>query len=217
MILGGPLDSAPLSRLLWPLAIARQMRHDAEQALDDHQLSPVVNLMLLAADQHLEAAFVPRTGPSACYELDRPRFGELLNPIAPAFPAVAQRCYDHGFRKRVFFVGRKSGEELPEIKTFHRGALLLLVNVKIEQRHRSHVKKGFAHGTAIRRRAVIVLRFGYVLGACNRVLADDTHTVRELLRCVWIHCSPLLKRPRPASPIEALPTAWQYPLWSRPR
>ena len=76
--------------LLRPLAIPRQMRHDAEQALDDHQLSPVVNLMLLAADQHLEAAFVPWTAPSACYELDRPRFGELLDPIAPAFPAVAQ-------------------------------------------------------------------------------------------------------------------------------
>ncbi len=79
----GPLGSAPLSRLLRPLAIPRQMRHDAEQALDDHQLSPVVNLMLFAADQHLEAAFVPWTGPSACYELDRPRFGELLDPIAP--------------------------------------------------------------------------------------------------------------------------------------
>src|SRR6266446_1481185 len=57
-----PLGSAPLSGLLRPLAIPRQMRHDAEQALHDHQLSPVVNLMLLAADQHLEAAFVPWTG-----------------------------------------------------------------------------------------------------------------------------------------------------------
>jgi hypothetical protein len=38
------------------------MRHDAEQALDDHQLSPVVNLMFLASDQHLEAAFVPWWG-----------------------------------------------------------------------------------------------------------------------------------------------------------
>ena len=64
------------------------MRHDAEQALDDHQLSPVVNLMLFAADQHLEAAFVPWTAPSACYELDRPRFGQLFDPIAPVFPAV---------------------------------------------------------------------------------------------------------------------------------
>ncbi len=77
-------------------------------------LSPVVNLMLFAADQHLEAAFVPWTGPSACYELDRPRFGELLDPIAPVFPAVAQHCHDLGFRKRAFFVGRKSGEEPPE-------------------------------------------------------------------------------------------------------
>src|SRR6267142_1591855 len=51
-----PLGSALLIGLLRPLAIPRQMRHDAEQALDDHQLSPVVNLMLLAADQHLEAA-----------------------------------------------------------------------------------------------------------------------------------------------------------------
>jgi hypothetical protein len=136
----GPLGSAPLSRLLRPLAIPRQMRHDAEQTVDDHQLGPVVNLMLLAADQHLEAAFVPWTGPSACYELDRPRFGELLDPIAPAFSPVAQHCQDLGFRKRAFLVGRKFGEEPPEIKTFHRGALLLLVNVKIEQRHRSHVK-----------------------------------------------------------------------------
>ena len=65
--------------LLRPLAIPSQMRHDAEQALDDHQLSPVVNLMLLAADQHLEAAFVPWTGPSACDELDCPRFGQLFD------------------------------------------------------------------------------------------------------------------------------------------
>src|SRR6516225_12503962 len=135
MILAGPLGSAPLSRLLRPLTIPRQMRYDAKQALDDHQLSPVVNLMLFAADQHLEAAFVPWTGPSACYELGRLRLRELLDPIAPAFPAVAQRCHDHGSRKRVFFVGRKPSEELPKIKTVHRGALLLLVNVKIEQRH----------------------------------------------------------------------------------
>jgi hypothetical protein len=33
------------------------MRHDAKQALDDHQLSPVVHLMLLGVDQHLEAVF----------------------------------------------------------------------------------------------------------------------------------------------------------------
>ena len=105
-----------MSGLLRPLAIPRQMRHDAKQALDDHQLSPVVNLMLFAADQHLEAAFVPWTGPTACYELDRPRFGELLDPIAPVFPAVAQHCHDLGFRKRAFFVGRKSGEEPPEVK-----------------------------------------------------------------------------------------------------
>ena len=72
-----------LHRLCRPLTIPRQMRHDAEQALDDHQLSPVVNLMLLAADQHLEATFAPGTGLSACYDLDRPRFGELLDPIAP--------------------------------------------------------------------------------------------------------------------------------------
>src|SRR6266481_6681613 len=160
------------------------MRHDAEQALDDHQLTPVVNLMLLAADQHLEAALIPWTGSSACYELDRLRFRQLLDPIAPAIPTVAQRCHDLSFGKRGFFVGRKSGEEPPEIKTLHRGALLRRVNVKIKQRHRSHVKKGFAHGTAIPRRAIIVLRFGDVLGDYYRVLADNTHTVRELLRCV---------------------------------
>src|SRR6516165_9608201 len=114
MILAGPLGSAPLSRLLRPLTIPRQMRYDAEQALDDHQLSPVVNLMLLAADQHLEAAFVPWAGPSACYELDRLRMGELLDPIAPAFPAVAQYCQDLGFRKRAFLVDRKPGEEPAE-------------------------------------------------------------------------------------------------------
>ena len=94
-----------LSGLLWALAIPRQMRHDAEQTLNDHQLTPVVNLMLLAADQHLEAAFVPWTGPSACYELDRARFGKLLDPIAPAFSPVAQRRHDLGFRKRGFLVG----------------------------------------------------------------------------------------------------------------
>ena len=99
-----------MSGLLRPLAIARQMRHDAEQALDDHQLTPVVNLMLLAADQHLKAALIPWTGPSACYELDRPRFGEFLDPFAPAIPTVAQRCHDLSFEKRAFFVGRKSGE-----------------------------------------------------------------------------------------------------------
>src|SRR5260221_6722995 len=95
----GSLGSATLIGLLRPLAIPSQMRHDAEQALDDHQLSPVVNLMLLAADQHLEAAFVPWTGPSACYELDRPRFGELLDPIAPAFSPVAQHWPDLASRK----------------------------------------------------------------------------------------------------------------------
>src|SRR5258705_13691480 len=160
------------------------MRHDAEQALDDHQLSPVVHLMLLGVDQHLEPAFAPWTSTTASYDLDRPRFGELLDPIAPAIPTVAQRCHDLSFGKRGFFVGRKSGEEPPEIKTLHRGALLRRVNVKIKQCHRSHVKKGFAHGTAIRRRAIIVLRFGDVLGDYYRVLADNTHTVRELLRCV---------------------------------
>src|SRR5439155_19816012 len=177
------LGSAPLSRLLGPLALPRRMRHDAKQALDDHQLSPVVHLMLLGVDQHLEAVFAP-PGLSARYDLDCPGFGERLDPIAPAFPLVAQHCHDLDFRKRAFFVGRKSGEEPPEIKTYHRSELLLLVNVKIEQRHRSHVKKGFAHGTAIRRRAIIVLRFGDVLGDYYRVLADNTHTVRELLRCV---------------------------------
>src|SRR5258708_10961170 len=92
-----------------------------------------------------------------------------------------------GFDFRGFFVGRKSGEEPPEVKTFHRGALLLLVNVKIEQRHRSHVKKGFAHRTAVLRRAVVVLRFRYVLGNRNGVLADDAHTVHEMFRRVWLH------------------------------
>src|SRR5258707_7034477 len=72
------------------MAIAREMRHDAEQAIYDHQLSSVVNLMLFAADQDLEAAFVPWTGPSACDELDCPRFGQLFDPIAPVFPAVAR-------------------------------------------------------------------------------------------------------------------------------
>ena len=50
-----PSGRALLSGFLRPLAIPRQMRHDAEQALDDHQLSPVVKFMLLAANQHLEA------------------------------------------------------------------------------------------------------------------------------------------------------------------
>src|SRR2546421_3399906 len=41
------------------------MRHDAKQALDDHQLSPVVHLMLLGVDQHLEAVFAPPASPRA--------------------------------------------------------------------------------------------------------------------------------------------------------
>src|SRR6266436_366218 len=49
------------------------------------------------------------------------------------------------------------------------------------------LKKGFAHRTAVRRWAVVVLRLRYVL--CNRdsVFADDAHTVRKLLRFVKAH------------------------------
>jgi len=82
-------SSAPLSRLLgrW------RFRSDAarcKQALDDHQLSPVVHLMLLGVDQHLEAVFAPGSA-FARYDLGLPGFGSV-STNRTAFPLVAQHA-----------------------------------------------------------------------------------------------------------------------------
>src|SRR5262249_26096852 len=101
--------------------------------------------MLLGSDQHLEAAFT--SGRSPRDDLGGPFRGEFLYPVAPTFALIAQHRQDLVLGKPALFVGREFGEEPAEVEALHRSAPLLFMNVKIEERHRSHVKKGFAHGT----------------------------------------------------------------------
>ena len=74
------------------LHLARQMRHDAQLALDQHQLPAMVHLVFLRGDQHFEAAL--RRGNGALRHLHR--LGEKivtqpLEPSGPLFAALAQQ------------------------------------------------------------------------------------------------------------------------------
>src|SRR5262245_57542594 len=44
-------------RLAHPLSVPRQVRHDPEQPLDDHELRPMMNFMFFGPKQHIQTAF----------------------------------------------------------------------------------------------------------------------------------------------------------------
>lgn len=50
------MQEGSASRLHACLPFSRQVRHDAEESLDEHQLAAMVHLVFLGREQHLEAA-----------------------------------------------------------------------------------------------------------------------------------------------------------------
>src|ERR1700674_2620640 len=66
------------------LHLAREMRDDAEDALDEHELSPVVHFVFFDGENHFEAAFGWRSRARGHLHLfGKKTVGESLNPSGP--------------------------------------------------------------------------------------------------------------------------------------
>src|ERR1700704_1687682 len=74
------------------LHVTRQVRHDADDALDQHELPPVMHFMFLDRKDHVEAASGGGSPPRRHGNLLRQEIiGKCIEPASPFFPGSAEQ------------------------------------------------------------------------------------------------------------------------------
>src|SRR4051812_5159349 len=106
------------------------MRHDADEALEYRQLRAMMHLVLLRAEQELEATRRPAAGHS--HALGEQRRRELLEPSGETFAFDTQQRHDLFLRSRLCFLGARLRDQRREVEAIERVQMRLLVQVAVE-------------------------------------------------------------------------------------
>src|SRR5216684_8750882 len=148
-VLRRDLSSAGGAHLRDPLVeLARQMRHDAQLPLDQHQLRAMVHLMLFSAKQPLETrllCFSVGLGHNLRQELRRQRF----HPRRKLLSLGSQQFEDFGLGSRLGFLGVEPVQR-PEKVEANQSRQPLLVHLfkysRTDREDRKSTRLNSSHG-----------------------------------------------------------------------
>jgi len=117
------------------LHLARQVRHDTQHALDQHELSAMVHFVFLHPKDHLETR--PTLGSHASrhgHALGQEVVRESIEHACEMLTVFAQQLDHLRFAPRLFFLPRHLPEHTGKIKSFERGTALGSVNALLQAR-----------------------------------------------------------------------------------
>ena len=167
---------------------ARQVRHDAQQPLDQHELPAVVHLVLLGAQQHFEPGFAGRLHAlRGSHLLAQEIFRQSLQQLRELLALRAQHADDLRLRTPHLFLGAQRAKETEEVEPIQRGSPFDDVYLLVETRRHRDMHQRLRHGSRLGCGPEAVVLLGNVLGYGDGVLPYRAKALSEFFRSVVVH------------------------------
>src|SRR5712692_4685513 len=180
------LSSAGGAHLRDPLVeLARQMRHDAQLPLDQHQLRAMVHLMLLGTKQTLETRLL-RFSVGLSHHLRQELRRQRFHPRGKLLSLRSQQFEYLGLGSGLGFLGVEPVQR-PEKVEAHQSRQPLLVHLFKYSRTDRDVRQHARHGAHLGRGHEAVLRLRNVLRDLNGVLAYRPKCAGQFFSAVRSH------------------------------
>jgi len=160
------------------LHVARQVRHDSDHSLDQHELPSVVHLMFLDRKDHVEAASgrwrpCRRHRNLFCQKILR----KSLDPAGPFFAGGSKQLKCLLLCPWHLLFRLEALHECWEVKTGKRSPALLSVNLVLKTVRHRNMRQQFADAARVECRPEAIFIFRDVLSNCKRIFADGAKTL----------------------------------------
>jgi len=170
---------------------AGEVRHHADHPLHQHELAAVMHLVLLRAQQHLEARFGWGAGHHG-HALTQKIVGQRVKPAAKLIAGAREQRNHFSLRTLGLLIGAQRPDETHEVEAGERGELLVPVNLIRDFGDIGDVHQGFTDAASFRRGAKSVMLLADVFRDLDGVVADRAKRGREIFCSVvghHVHCS----------------------------
>src|SRR5581483_4215087 len=179
------------------LHFARQVRHNPDHALDEHELRAVMHFVLFHSHQHFEACLAGgRHARRHGYGLAQNIVREGFQPRTETLTAGAQQIDDFTLAVLLLLLGEHALEKTRKVEA-HQRRTPFAVDLMLYGRYHRDMYEHLRHCAGVGCGTAIVFRLGDLLGDGHGVLADGAECSRQVFGSIDQHKDSVRRRVHP--------------------